>query len=288
MCSARPGVLDGALRVGNQIRDQKIDDLTERLVEFQFCTRLRVLRLNLFVELAEELVLDTERVEVKQIGFERVVEVSGVVGDFVDPVDELCFERGAEVEFILGEIGNFRFRIVVRMFDDAFADFKCEIQALEGKVAVLEMFNDAKGVEIVIESAAVFLHELVELALAGVTERRMADVMDEREGFREIDIQRERVRNGAGDLRNFEGVCESIAKVIGEARGENLGFGFEAAKRPRVHDAVAIARVFIAVGMRRFGKSPAATVFGPHGPRCESAMRFDRRGLRENLFGGGR
>ena len=85
--------------------------------------------------------------------------------------------------------------------------------------------------EIVIESAAVFLHELVELALAGVTERRMADVMDEREGFREIDIQRERVRNGAGDLRNFEGVCESIAKVIGETRSENLCFGFETAKR---------------------------------------------------------
>jgi len=71
--------------------------------------------------------------------------------------------------------------------------------------------------------------------------------------------------------------------MIGESRSENLSFCFEPAKGARMHDAVAIACVLAAVGMRWFGKSPAATFFDQHGPRCESAARFDKPGLREKF-----
>jgi hypothetical protein len=41
------------------------------------------------------------------MGFVAVVEVGGVVGDFVGEVDELSFERRALVEQIFGELGMF-------------------------------------------------------------------------------------------------------------------------------------------------------------------------------------
>ena len=64
-----------------------------------------------------------------------------------------------------------------------------------------------------------------------------------------------------------------------------LGLGFQPAKRARVDDAVAVARIFAAVGVRRFRKAPSARILGSHGPGCESAIRFDGRNLRQNFRG---
>ena len=51
---------------------------------------------------------------------------------------------------------------------------------------------------------------------------------------------------------------EPIAKVIRITDGEDLGLGFKTAEGARMNDAVAIARVIIAVGMRRFRMAAAA------------------------------
>jgi hypothetical protein len=52
-------------------------------------------------------------------------------------------------------------------------------------------------------------------------------------------------------------VREAIAKVIGKARGEDLRFGFQAAKSPGMNDAVAVARKLTAIGVRRFREASA-------------------------------
>src|SRR5262249_19659157 len=143
--------------------------------------------------------------------------------------------------------------VVARMLDDAFADFESEIEAGEFKVAVFELFDDTQGVQIMIEAGAVGAHKFVELALAGVAEGRMPDVMDESESFGEFAVEAEGGGNGARDLGDFESVGEAVAKVVGVTRREDLGLGFEAAKSSRVDDAVAIASVFGAVRMARFG-----------------------------------
>ena len=41
---------------------------------------------------------------------------------------------------------------------------------------------------------------------------------------------------------DFERVRQAVAKMVGIARGEDLGFGFQAAKSARVNDAVAVTR----------------------------------------------
>jgi len=82
----------------------------------------------------------------------------------------------------------------------------------------------------VIEALAEFAEAQVELLFSGVAEGRMADVVDERERFGEIGVEAESGGDGAGDLRDFEGVSEAVAKMVGEAGGEDLRFRFEAAE----------------------------------------------------------
>src|SRR2546429_7656930 len=67
----------------------------------------------------------------------------------VDPVDELRLERRAQVEEILLKLRKFSFGIIARMFDDAFAHFKREIETGKIQVALLEVLDNAKRVQIV-------------------------------------------------------------------------------------------------------------------------------------------
>jgi hypothetical protein len=83
-------------------------------------------------------------------------------------------------------------------------------------VALLEVLDDPKGVQVVVEAQAVFAHGRVERPLAGVTERRMGDVVDEGEGLAEVFVEVQRLRDGAGDLRDLESVGEAAAEVVGE------------------------------------------------------------------------
>src|ERR1700723_354871 len=80
------------------------------------------------------------------------------------------------------------------------------------------------------------------------------------------------VGNGAGHLRDFEGVREAITEMIGVARGEDLRLGFEAAESAGVDDAVAVAGVIVAIGMLRLREAAAASAAHVHGVGCEHAF----------------
>jgi len=162
------------------------------------------------------------------------------------------------------------------MLDDAFAQFERKVQAGEFEVAVLELLHDTQGVEIVVETAAVHAHEFVEFTFASVTERWVADVVNESQGFGEFAVEAERRRNRASDLSDFERVRQAVPEVIGIARSEDLRFRFEAAKRARVDDAVAVARIFGAIRVASLGKAAATRKFFAHGQGREW------RGVRDN------
>src|SRR6267143_7291921 len=101
------------------------------------------------------------------------------------------------------------------MLDDSFTNLKRQIQAGEIQVALLELLDDTKRVQIVIEPAAVRAHQLVKLAFPRMAERRVPDVMHQSQRFGEIGIEPERSRHGARDLGHFQRMCETIAKMIG-------------------------------------------------------------------------
>src|SRR5215831_17801539 len=113
------------------------------------------------------------------------------------------------------------------MFDDAFADLEGEVESPKSSVALLEIFHNAQRVQVVIEGKTVLAHRGVERLFPGVAERRMADVVNERQDFGEIYVQRECSGNGSGDLRDFQCMGQAVAEVIGVAAGEDLGFGFQ-------------------------------------------------------------
>ena len=117
----------------------------------------------------------------EQMGFVAVVEVGGVVADLIGQVDELGFERRALVEQILRQFRMLRRIVIARVFDDALADLEGQVQSAEGGVALLEIFHDAQGVQIVVEEQAVLAHGGVERLFAGVTKGRMAEVMHQRQ-----------------------------------------------------------------------------------------------------------
>src|SRR6266850_1324960 len=232
---------------------------------------------HLAVDLAKKRYFLAQRLHIEKLGFESVVEIGGVVRDFVHPVDELRLERRAQIEKVLGELREFRSGIVARMLDDALANFKSEIQPWKIEIAVFELLNDAQRVQIVIEKTAVRAHQLVELSLTGMAEWRMADVVDESERFGEVRVQTQRGSNGARDLRDFQRVRQPVAEVVGIPRGENLCLRFEAPEGTRVNNAIAIARVNAAVGMLRLRVAAPTGILRAHGPGSRSRNSIDGR-----------
>jgi hypothetical protein len=118
-------------------------------------------------------------------------------------------------------------------------------------VALLEVLDDAERVKVVVEAQAVPLQAAVEGALAGVAERRMTDVVDQRESFSEIFVEVEGFGDFASDLRDFHGVREARAEMVGRTRSEDLRFTGQTAESSSLNDALAVALEGRAVWVRR-------------------------------------
>ena len=103
---------------------------------------------------------------------------------------------------------------------------------------VLEHVDDAQALLVVVEAAG---HERVDDALAGVAERRVAEVVAERDRFGQLLVQPQHLRDRARDLRHLERVRQPRAVVIARRREEHLRLVLQPAKRLAVNDAIAIA-----------------------------------------------
>src|SRR5919109_2956483 len=92
----------------------------------------------------------------------------------------------------------------------------------------------------------------VEYLLAHVAERRMAQVVPQADGLREVLVQAERARDVASDPAGLERVRKASAVVIAFGSDEDLRLVLEAPERLRVDDPVAVAlerRAVIRVGL---------------------------------------
>ena len=260
-----PSVLIWLLQVANQIADHAIQNPLHGFVELQFLRNVGIELFGLAKEAVENRNAAAYLFQRQQVGFVAVIEIGGVVGNFVGQIDELGFERRPLVEQVLSQFGKLVRRIVVRVLDDAFAHFKGKVQAAKAGVADFEILDDAQRVQIVIEEQSMLSHGGVQRFFSGVAKGRMPDVVHQGKGFHQIDVQSELGRDGAGNLRHFDGVGQAIAKVVGEAAGKNLGLGFEPAKGAGVNDAVPVALEIIAIGMLGLRNSASAGLFDPHG-----------------------
>src|SRR5580704_18805955 len=126
------------------------------------------------------------------------------------------------------------------MFNDSLAHFKSEIEPRKSKIAMLELLDDPKRMQVVIEVATVRAHQLIQFPFTGVTEGRMSNVVDQRQCFHQLRIQCQGMRNGSSNLRDFQCVGEAIAEMIGKTRAEYLRLRFDPSKRARVNNAIAV------------------------------------------------
>ena len=145
------------------------------------------------------------------------------------------------------------------MLDQPFERLPGEVQSVEAGIAPLERGDDPQGLRVVIEAAA-GLEAAVERALAGMAERRVAEVMGERQRLGQVLVEPERAGERAGDLGHFERVGEPGAEMIALVKDEDLRLVGEPAERGRMDDAVAIAAERIAGGRRRLAVEPAAAL----------------------------
>src|ERR1700677_2191172 len=96
-------------------------------------------------------------------------------------------------------------------------------------------------------------HGSVERLLSGMAKRRMANIVHQRQGLDQIAVQAKLRRNRTGDLRDLNGVSETVAEVVGVAPGEYLRLRFEASKGASMNNAIAVALKIVAIRMRWLG-----------------------------------
>ncbi len=89
--------------------------------------------------------------------------------------------------------------------------------------------------------------------LAGMAERRVAQVVRQGDGLGQILVESEPAGDGSADLRDFEGVRQARAVVVVGLRDEHLCFVHEPPEGGGVDDAIAVALVEGAEGVLRFG-----------------------------------
>ncbi|KAG1247975.1 hypothetical protein G6F65_019876 [Rhizopus arrhizus] len=160
---------------------------------------------------------------------QAVVDVVVVVGHLVGQVGQLRFQRRLravqEAFAHVAQLARMRGRA---MLQDAFARFEAQVQAVEVRIAFLQLVDHAQALQIVLKAPGLgrqLAHAGVQFVLAGVAERRVAQVMRQRDGFGQVFGQPQAAGQCAPDLRDFQ--------AVGQAGAEQIAFAPECTMRSR-------------------------------------------------------
>ena len=139
-----------------------------------------------------------------------------VVGDVVGERGDLRLEAGpgAERQIHLGiGLGQRPGRRGDRaiMLGEAFQRLPAEVEPRPARIGRLDPGDDAQRVRVMIEAPRPG-HRGVQRILAGMAERRMAEIVREGERLGEILVEAERARDRPRDLRDLQAVGQAHAK----------------------------------------------------------------------------
>ena len=151
----------------------------------------------------------------EHLGAQPVVDVVGVVGDVVGDGAALRLDAriAPQLEVVAARIvgdgarqaagGIARGRMAgavgqrAVVLDQPLQRLPGQVEAVEIGVVALQRRDDMKRLRVVVEAAEIG-EASVERALAGVAERRMAEVVAERRGLRQILVEAERAGRASG------------------------------------------------------------------------------------------
>ncbi len=80
----------------------------------------------------------------------------------------------------------------------------------------------------------------VKRVFSGMAERRMPQIVRQRDRFRQVLVQVQGLGDRPGNLRNFQGMGEPGPVVVASRRQKHLGFMLEAPERLRMDNPIAI------------------------------------------------
>ena len=212
---------------------------------------------------------------------EGVVEVVGVVGDAVHHVDDLGFEQRRRRRRGTRPPPGASARPLWRT--NASRTSNVRFSPGNSRVALLQLVDPPQAVQVVVEPA-VPAQALVEGRLAGVAERRVADVVGQGDGLGQVLVQPQPAGDRAGHLRDFEGVREPGAVVVVDGGDEHLRLAGHAAEGGAVDDPLAVPLVERAERVRRLrvpppAARPARMAYGASQPSsCSSQASREGRG----------
>ena len=115
------------------------------------------------------------------------------------------------------------------MFGDAFQALPRQVETIEAGVLGLQLSQDAKGLFVMVKTAA-GREKVLQDRFPSMTEGRVAKVMSQRESLRQIFVQAQLARDGTGDLRHFQGMGQAGSEVVTFMVDENLGLVLKLAK----------------------------------------------------------
>jgi hypothetical protein len=87
-----------------------------------------------------------------------------------------------------------------------------------------------------VEAASVADQAAVKRALPGMSERRMSNIVNQRQSLSQIFIQAKSGSGGTGYLCDLDRVSQPAAKMVGGAAGKYLGLSGESTEGTRLHD----------------------------------------------------
>ena len=167
--------------------------------------------------------------------------------DLVAPVDHLRLERAARLEpQPLHEVEREReIAAPAGVLQEALTDVVGQVQS-GLLVTPLEAVDHPHRLVVVLEAAGfgtVPLEKVVEHVLTRMSERRVAEVVAERDRLGQVFVQAQLPRDAPGDLRDLDRMRQAGPEVVSLERDENLRLVLQPPERARMDDAVAVPDV---------------------------------------------
>ena len=159
------------------------------------------------------------------------------------------------------------------MLRDPLPDLPGQVEPGERRVAVLEVLDDPEGLAVVIEPAVIG-EALGQDVLAEMPERRVPEVVRERQGLDQVLVQTERARDRPPDLADLDAVGQPGPEVVALVIDEHLRLVLEPPERPAMDDPVAVALVRAAVTVLGLGDATPAGAAGALGVRGQPGVEI--------------
>ena len=108
------------------------------------------------------------------------------------------------------------------------------------RISLFKVLDDSQGMEVVIEPQPISLQATIQRTLPCVSERRMPNIMHQRQCLGKIDIEAERRTHLPRDLGNLNRVRQPTAEMIRRAACKYLRFPGQPPKCTRLNDAISV------------------------------------------------